>query len=275
MTRSDLEVAFAAYLTELYKTAGPKRGFVSCEHDRKLFPPNRPFNGHLIPFLDLVDEGLLALSGDINRSWAMMFRLAAWDHVIEEIHDEGLRIGIGYEMVEPLMEWSLMTSYNIKQRFVFMATKTLMVSKCLRNLVTNQPMTEDHQIQFSTLQAWHDPSNQSHVIFLQRVKELDSQAHWAATQNFRRRSVHQLPPHLLVGLRMDMQVSKTDHGFEYRFGARMPIVLAESLAALKNEHQKQRSAFVAFLRLAKSEWQCLETAFPLTESCSIGKRSSS
>ncbi len=272
MNRTDIEDAFRNYLDALYDPRLPKNGFIRRDHSHRLIGANSACDFSLGPFLTFAEEGIRALTGAINQARMMISRLAAWEQALSGISPRELRVGIGFELVEPLLELALVSSYNLKQRFVFLGTKAIMLSVCIRHKMAAQVLVEDHQIQLSTLKAWIDPSDQVHAHFLNSVAELDSRRHWDETRNFRRRAVHQLPPHLLFGLSSHVSIKKADNGYSINVGAMSPIWIEDVIPSLQDEHKKQRAAFLAFLNLARREREKLEASYPVTQASVVLRR---
>ncbi len=263
MTRNDIEVIFSRYLDDVFAPRPARLRLVSSKHTRRLELRHKRCNICLMPFMECALEALRALFGEVNGSLFSIKRLQAWQFALNGTEEGALKIGLGFELVEPALKLALMNSYNLKQLFVFLGTKLLILSRTLSGGTVPAKLPEDHRIDLATLDTWCDRSNPKHVAFVKAVKTLDSGTHWDMTRNYRRKAVHQLAPHLMLGLRMSVQVSKNNGGYAYEVGVSSPVTLDQVLPALVEEHAKQRTAFAAFLRFVFAEWDDLQIAHPL------------
>lgn len=242
---------FSEYLDTFEAESMQKRHLISFEHHKKIYNGSMDTNEMLL--CDFSSSAVGILTNEINRFFDGITRLKVWNEVLLP-YDQETRNHLSYIFVASVFEASLVSPYNIKQRFIYCGTKLRILSKTLVAKAHFQ-VPKDTSIRFEDLKKWVDNNVKEHNEFLNSVLALDSTDFADGTSHYRRRNVHRIAQHLTYGLQMDISIDPVPGGsYSHSSVAYRPLQITTALPALLNEHKLLRSAFLKFFYFARTHF---------------------
>jgi hypothetical protein len=192
-----------------------------------------------------------AISNEINRLFLLIYQLQIWQDTLGAFTKDERHL-ITLFWVEPNLNLALLTPYNLKQRIIYCATKSLLVEYASRKGSKVIRLPQDHEISFKTLLKWCKEDDPLHLKLVHSIERLDAPSpFWS--RNYRRKHVHRIPPCLLLGLQTYVDIETDGRGYTETVEVHRPISLEDSMGWLSTEHKLLRNSFASLLRMFRSQ----------------------
>lgn len=192
------------------------------------------YAGHWLPYVELRRETNMALPNAINELTRYIHDLRAWDAATKGMGDDDLfEIAIGF--VDPLATVALNLPYVIQQRMLYaVAHLCHLANWTTMGDAWADDLPEDRKINGATCDKYGN-GWKAFPAFRDAVNLLNDSVYQVATEHFRERYNHRIPPRVLYGMHSMYSREKLPKGAAYGFGGRQAMPLAQIIAALERQ----------------------------------------
>lgn len=203
------------------------------------------YDGYWLPYVELRQEVGMALPNAINELTRYIHDLRAWDAATQGLDDRDL-FEIAFGFVDPLAAVALNLPYVIQQRMLYavahlchLANRTTMGSAWVDDL------PEERRINGAICDKYGN-GWKAFPAFRDAVNLLNDGIYQAATEHFRERYTHRLPPRVLYGMHSMYSRQRLPNGAAYGFGGRYAMPIAQVVAALERQRDLALAALQAY-----------------------------
>ncbi len=239
--------------------------FIRRYWNEKPFPNQNQLDHHLDPYdfaltpdemakipAHFLGQGLVELSshhlvGEINRFSTNICKVKIWERVLSD-YDELQRLHLFVEFVEPLQNLALITPYALKRQIVFAGTQ---ITILLEKGKLHSKIPKNREIDFPTFKKWAE-NWPGYSQLEAALSALDDDGFDEATNSFRDRHTHQLPPST-IGFTARYRFERHEQGINIYGGNEPPMSLSKVTDAALIQHQASVAAFRAYWAMLKSK----------------------
>lgn len=219
------------------------------------------YDGYWLPYIELQQEAGMALPNAINELTRYIHDLRAWDAATQGLGEDDL-FEIAITFVDPLATVALNLPYVIQQRMLYavahlchLANRTTMEGAWVDDL------PEDRKINGAICDKYGN-GWKTFPSFRDAVNLLNDSLYQAATEHFRERYNHRLPPRVLWGMHTLYSREKLPKGAAYGFGGRQAMPISQVVAALERQRDLALVALVAYRSIVAEHLTAIN-AYPL------------
>jgi hypothetical protein len=235
---------YQAFLEAKRAIAPPARGdFATYEDDK-----DGSYDGRWLPYVELRQEASMALPNAINELTRYIHDLRAWDTATQGVDEDDL-FEIAITFVDPLATVAMNLPYVIQQRMLYAVAHLCHLANCMKmGSAWVDDLPEERKINGAICDKYGN-GWMAFPTFRGAVNLLNDGVYQAATEYFRERYTHRLPPRVLWGMHSMYSREKLPKGAAYGFGGRHAMPLAKVVAALECQRNLALVALEAYRAL--------------------------
>lgn len=253
----ELHSKFYDYLTS---EAFPSERFLS--YDLQSLPTEIAQGPEWLIFALQAKEYINVIKNEINQFMTLLLRLNAWSKVLDACSEDA-RFDLNVEVITPLASYAINYVYAIKGRIAFITG--MLLHQTLRLVDPAWNDADLKQAKFYTsnlyglLKKYENLIGQKELChdMRQAIDRIDDEDFRKATDEYRGKFNHMVPPNIEFGLSSLMTRFEEETGdVHYGFGGHQPISLKSMLAKLDEQQELCLAAFNIF-------WQLMENMLDL------------
>ena len=203
------------------------------------------YDGRWLPYVEIRREAGMALSNAINELTRYIHDLRAWDLVTQGLGEDDL-FEVAFTFVDPLATVALNLPYVIQQRMLYAVAHLCHLANRIKiGSAWLDDLPEDKKINGAVCNKYGN-GWEAFPSFRDAVNLLNDEVYQVATEYFRERYNHRLPPRVLFGMHSMYSREKLPRGAAYGLGGRSAIPLTKIVAALERQRDLALEALSAY-----------------------------